>query len=188
MPSELRFFRQFLKTCCILFFIGELDAAPNFFYTDWLIVLNHYPNFAVIQCANHFDQLFFRFGQYHILFRLHFFHLQTKKLRQYKILPQPFFCVTTKPPCPSRGCKEAKSIPVGLLTCVSNNSLSAFSRLSSMTDFRQRQAISTLTAPAARGLTPHYLVQLDARHALHPATGTFIKLPNYYNPRLLKMQ
>ena len=28
-----------------------------------------------------------------------------------------------------------------------------------MTDFRQRQVISTLTAPAARGLTPHYLVQ-----------------------------
>ena len=28
-----------------------------------------------------------------------------------------------------------------------------------MTDFRQQQAISTLTAPAARGLTPHYLVQ-----------------------------
>ena len=26
-----------------------------------------------------------------------------------------------------------------------------------MTDFRQRQATSTLTAPAARGLTPHSL-------------------------------
>ena len=41
-----------------------------------------------------------------------------------------------------------------------------------MTDFRQRQAISTLTAPAARGLTPHYLVQPGTRHALYPATGT----------------
>ena len=28
-----------------------------------------------------------------------------------------------------------------------------------MTDFRQRQVISTLTAPAARGVTPLYLVQ-----------------------------
>ena len=28
-----------------------------------------------------------------------------------------------------------------------------------MTDFRQRQAISTLTAPAAWGVTPLYLVQ-----------------------------
>ena len=45
-----------------------------------------------------------------------------------------------------------------------------------MTDFRQRQAISTLTAPAARGLTPHYLVQPGTRHALYQATGTYIEL------------
>ena len=57
-----------------------------------------------------------------------------------------------------------------------------------MTDFRQRQAISTLTAPAARGLTPHYLVQPGTRHALYPATGTFIELLNYYIPGLRKMQ
>ena len=109
-------------------------------------------------------------------------------LRQYKILPQPFFCATHEPLCPSRGCKEAKSIPVGLLTCVSSNSLSAFSRLPSMTDFRQRQAVSTLTAPAARGLAPHYLVQPGTRHALYPATGTLIELPSYYNPKPIKMQ
>ena len=41
-----------------------------------------------------------------------------------------------------------------------------------MTDFHQRQAVSTLTAPAARGLAPHSLVQPDIRHALYPATGT----------------
>ena len=35
--------------------------------------------------------------------------------------------------------------------------LSAFSGFLPMTDFRQRQATSTLTAPAARGLTPHSL-------------------------------
>ena len=29
-----------------------------------------------------------------------------------------------------------------------------------MTDFHQRQATSTLTAPAARGLTPHSLLSL----------------------------
>ena len=40
-----------------------------------------------------------------------------------------------------------------------------------MTDFRQRQVISTLTAPAARGLSPHSLVQPGTRHALYPATG-----------------
>ena len=57
-----------------------------------------------------------------------------------------------------------------------------------MTDFHQRQAISTLTAPAARGLTPHYLVQPGTRHALYPATGTLINLLNYYSPRLLKLQ
>ena len=45
-----------------------------------------------------------------------------------------------------------------------------------MTDFRQRQAISTLTAPAARGLAPHFLVQPDTRHALCPATVTTIQL------------
>ena len=44
-----------------------------------------------------------------------------------------------------------------------------------MTDFRQRQAISTLTAPAARGLTPHSLVQPGTRLALCPATGTIIQ-------------
>ena len=36
-----------------------------------------------------------------------------------------------------------------------------------MTDFRQRQATSTLTAPAARGLTPHSL--LSPAVILHPA-------------------
>ena len=45
-----------------------------------------------------------------------------------------------------------------------------------MTDFHQRQVISTLTAPAARGLAPHFLVQPDTRHALYPATGTHIQL------------
>ena len=45
-----------------------------------------------------------------------------------------------------------------------------------MTDFRQRQAISTLTAPAARGLSPHSLVQPDTRLAEYPATGTDIEL------------
>jgi len=39
-----------------------------------------------------------------------------------------------------------------------------------MTDFRQRQAASTLTAPAARGLAPHFLVQPGSRNAHRPAT------------------
>jgi len=33
-----------------------------------------------------------------------------------------------------------------------------------MTDFHQRQAISTLTAPAARGFSPHSLVQPNSLH------------------------
>ena len=45
-----------------------------------------------------------------------------------------------------------------------------------MTDFHQRQVLSTLTAQAARGLTPHFLVQPDTRLALYPATGTYMKL------------
>ena len=84
--------------------------------------------------------------------------------------------MTTKPLCPSLGCKEVlchsrrssdlclKRLPVCLL------------RITPMTDFRQRQAISTLTAPAARGLTPHSLVQPDTRLALYPATGIHIHL------------
>ena len=55
-----------------------------------------------------------------------------------------------------------------------------------MTDFRQRQAISTLTAPAARGLTPHYLVQPGTRHALYPATGTHIHLSYTLYPSFTK--
>ena len=62
------------------------------------------------------------------------------------------------------------------------------SQISPMTDFHQRQAVSTLTAPAARGLTPHYLVQPGTRHALYPATGTFIDLCNYYTAKNPKMQ
>jgi hypothetical protein len=40
-----------------------------------------------------------------------------------------------------------------------------------MTGFHQRQAISTLTAPGARGLSPHSLVQPDSRHALPSGHG-----------------
>ena len=64
-----------------------------------------------------------------------------------------------KNPLPIARVQRSDPIPVGLLTYVSNDNLSAFSRFLSMTDFRQRQAISTLTAPAAWGVTPLYLVQ-----------------------------
>lgn len=43
-----------------------------------------------------------------------------------------------------------------------------------MTGFHQRQTISTLTAPAAWGLSPRSLVQPDSRHAPCPATETII--------------
>jgi hypothetical protein len=43
------------------------------------------------------------------------------------ILPQPFFCKAIKPPCPWRARKEGNTIPVGLLACVSDDGLSAFS-------------------------------------------------------------
>ena len=45
-----------------------------------------------------------------------------------------------------------------------------------MTGFHQQQAISTLTAPGARGLSPHSLVQPDSRRALRPATEISIQL------------
>jgi len=41
-----------------------------------------------------------------------------------------------------------------------------------MTDFRQQQIISTLTAPAARGFTPHSLVQPGTLFSPYPATET----------------
>ena len=100
---------------------------------------------------------------------------KTKKLRQYNTAAAAFLR-NNKSPLPIARVQRSNPIPVGLLTYVSSDNLSAFSRFLSMTDFRQRQAISTLTAPAARGLTPHYLVQPGTRHALYPATGTTIKL------------
>ena len=85
--------------------------------------------------------------------------------------------MTNNPFAHRAGTKEFIPIPVGLLTYVSNDNLPAFSEGDlPMTDFHQRQAISTLTAPAARGLTPHSLVQPGTRHALYPATGTMYSL------------
>lgn len=42
-----------------------------------------------------------------------------------------------------------------------------------MTDFRQQQTASTLTAPAARGLAPHSLVQPQG----HPAYPAATEIP-----------
>jgi hypothetical protein len=102
-------------------------------------------------------------------------HLQNKKLRQYFYCRSRFSALQQSLFAHRAGAKK-DTIPVGLLTYVSNDDLSAFSGFLPMTDFHQRQAISTLTAPAARGLSPHYLVQPGTRHALYPATGTLIHL------------
>lgn len=45
-----------------------------------------------------------------------------------------------------------------------------------MTGFRQRQAASTLTVPAARGLAPHFLVQPKHLKCNPPATEITIEL------------
>ena len=45
-----------------------------------------------------------------------------------------------------------------------------------MTGFRQRQNRSILTAPGARGLSPHSLVQPDSRLALPSGHGNIIQL------------
>lgn len=45
-----------------------------------------------------------------------------------------------------------------------------------MTGFRQRQAASTLTVPAARGLAPHFLVQPKHLKYNPPATEITIEL------------
>ena len=92
-----------------------------------------------------------------------------------------FLRINTVPLCPSHGYKEVVSFPTGLLTCVSDGSLSAFSGINPMTDFRQRQATSTLTAPAARGLTPHSLLSLAVINTSCPATGNIF---NYNKKRL----
>lgn len=47
-----------------------------------------------------------------------------------------------------------------------------------MTGFRQRQNRSILTAPGARGLSPHSLVQPDSRLSLPSGHGKFIQLKN----------
>lgn len=54
-----------------------------------------------------------------------------------------------------------------------------------MTGFHQRQDFSTLTAPGARGFSPHCLVQPNRQHTHSPATETKIQFitkgsePNY---------
>ncbi len=92
--------------------------------------------------------------------------------------------MTAKPLCPSHGYKEAVHIPVGLLTCVSSDDPPAFSEKNPMTDFRQRQAISTLTAPAARGLSPHSLVQPGIRMPHVRPREQFIHLYRHNKKRL----
>jgi hypothetical protein len=71
-PFELRFFRQFLKLLIYLLLVGKLDTSTDLFHPDGLVVLDHYPDFAIVQRSDHFNQLLLRFGQHHILFRLHF--------------------------------------------------------------------------------------------------------------------
>lgn len=103
----------------------------------------------------------------------HFLPLpQKRKPRQYILLPQPFFCMTQKPLCPSHGYKEGNNHSRRSSDlCLKRRSVCLL-RKTPMTDFRQRQTASTLTAPAARGLAPHSLVQPGTRLALCPATGT----------------
>ena len=88
-----------------------------------------------------------------------------------------FFRKTTKPLCPSHGYKEAVLIDPRRSSdlCLRRFPILP-SRVTPMTGFRQRIGISTLTAPAARGLSPHSLVQLSIRHALCSATGTMYSL------------
>ena len=59
--------------------------------------------------------------------------------------------------------------------------LPAFSELPPMTDFRQRQRVSTLTAPAAWGFAPRYLVQPKSPNRHPSATETFIELSELYH-------
>ena len=56
-----------------------------------------------------------------------------------------------------------------------------------MTDFHQRQAISTLTAPAARGFTPHYLVQPTSLYELPGHGNIYENLQQYYSTKMPKV-
>lgn len=79
--------------------------------------------------------------------------------------PQPFFCAENRPSPPnSRGkaaavCfRRSPDLCLERLTCLP-------SRNAPMTGFHQRQAVSTLTVPAAWGLAPRSLVQPDSLNA-----------------------
>lgn len=80
--------------------------------------------------------------------------------------PQPFFCASRWAWSPGRGAHTPISIPVGLLACVSSEPPFSLLRINPMTDFHHEKRFSTLTAPVARGLAPHFLFKLSGRHAL----------------------
>jgi len=98
------------------------------------------------------------------------------------------FLRNNKCPLPIARVQRSDPIPVGLLTYVSSDNPSAFSEFLPMTDFRQRRAISTLTAPAARGLTPHYLVQPVSLYE-QPGHGNNYKIiyQSYYSTNWVKV-
>ena len=55
-----------------------------------------------------------------------------------------------------------------------------------MTGFRQQQAASTLTVPAARGLAPHFLVQPKHLKYNPPATEITIELYGFLPFRMVQ--
>ena len=115
-----------------LFFTGELDAAADFLHPNGAAVLDYDTNFAIVHPTDHFDQLLFRLGKYHILIWLHdaIPSSKTKKLRRYYTAAAVFLRNTLSPFAHRTGAKEIVTIPVGLLTCVSDDNPSAFSDFS----------------------------------------------------------
>ena len=167
LPSVLRSFVY------VLFVGRQLNASADLFHTNRMPILDHHPYLTVVQRTDDLDQFLFCIGQYNIGISLHFQHLQTKNCGSTKYRRSRFSAklqdlfahrAGTKKRSYSRRSSDLclKRWPVCLL------------RINPMTDFRQRQAISTLTAPAVRGFSPHYLVQPDRLTPINPATGTNI--------------
>ncbi len=72
--------------------------------------------------------------------------------------PQPFSCEINHAPLPMRGKTRQTDSGSSSDLCLRRGTCLP-SRNDPMTDFRQRQALSTLTAPAAWGIAPRSLVQ-----------------------------
>ena len=120
LPSVLRSFVY------ILFLRRKLNTSADFFHTNRMPIFDHHPYLTVVQRADDLDQFLFRIGQYNLGISLHSHHLQTKNCGSTKYRRSRFSAKQQNLFAHRTGTKKY-FIPVGLLTYVSNDNLSAFS-------------------------------------------------------------